>query len=801
MMNFNNLHHLIFNDSYTSMEGSSQNNRSISEPAYLTSANPGENGGASALSTDLSLMRSNYENIFGPAARDIRFDSQRNKRHQRWHLPDNLKGHNAFLNDRIDGLITDATNSPFTRTILPYHYIDQPDRKIKWNVYSFDEGIASRVPYESAARVLPQSKRTFAGYAVRQGLAIAMEHNFMMSEAGMQNFKNQLKQLVGSIQMTNDLDVHTALLLAPSYQKHIDEKYYDSTRTTAQNCRMYVDLFGFMQKNENALDFIIEDAKNHLQTWGSQAPNFLLCNGAMTRQLTMNPEKTNYITVGPDGKKKLASGPDLPSYRGVSIINSRKFSMDAGTAPRDMLRRRVRVSEHYRIPFDLDCCVNKYEFYDQSRDTMFYLSWKQLWKASLPQFTDPPDATNDLHPTTATALPAARQAGDQDRHLMYGTWFGFWPACQNNGQTPMVYNKPIEIAFANGTEVLRSFKFSCSDYDAASQEFIAQVANAVIQYYMNTSMTPREMYDEIARLAGLASSNNYSISGKPLPQSKQEMIDALSRDDVVFGMDLFILRPNIEHHMLAAILGRGGSDENLGVTAWGQTELSCYDDPQHGIFGMSYKYHARALVTNERNLVRVFDVAFDGYTGGNDSRVLEWNEQSTQQFSQATANLSQSYNGPSMIVFSLPQHNAIYQSFPNPVVFTEDVNPNAPTQPDSGNKANDIHNHIVFGPSSQNNEWCSDSTHACYKYKYSALNVTNWSNLGHSQAAGALSSNDESDLYWFSFAGYFASISPNGLRQETQNSGHLGSTFVGCASVRNGRGLLVTGKPSLTHNV
>ena len=181
--------------------------------------------------------------------------------------------------------------------------------------------------------------------------------------------------------------------------------------------------------------------------------------------------------------------------------------------------------------------------------------------------------------------------------------------------------------------------------------------------------------------------------------------------------------------------------------------------------------------------------------------MLEWTEQSTQQFANATQNLNQSYNGPSMIVFSLPQHNAIFQSFPNPVVFVEDVNPNASTQPDTGNKANDITNHIVFGPSMRGNEWCSASTHSCYSYKYSMLNVTNWSNLGHSQAAGQLSQNDESDLYQFSFAGYFASISPNGQRQETQNSGHLGATYVGCSSVRNGRGLLVTGKPSLTHNV
>ena len=77
--------------------------------------------------------------------------------------------HIQYLTDRVDGLITDSTNSPFTRNILPYVYLENPDQKLKWNVYSFDEGIASRVPYESAARVLPQSKRSFAGYTVRQG--------------------------------------------------------------------------------------------------------------------------------------------------------------------------------------------------------------------------------------------------------------------------------------------------------------------------------------------------------------------------------------------------------------------------------------------------------------------------------------------------------------------------------------------------------------------------------------------------------------------------------------------------------
>jgi len=376
--------------------GQEQNDRSQVEPSFLLSGDPGYAGGGTVMSGDTNAMMSSYENVFGPAARDIKWDQQRHKRHQRWHLPDALKGSNSFLTDRIDGLITDATSSPFTKSILPYMYMDQPDRKIKWNVYSFDEGIAARVPYESAARVLPQSKRSFAGYAVRQGLAIAMEHNFMMSPQGMENFRRQLLQLVGSIQLTNDLDVHMALLHAPSYQKHMDEKYWDGSKTLPQMCRMYVDLFGFVQKNENALDYLIEDAKTHLTAWGSKPPTFMLCNGALTRQLTMTPERTNYITAGPDGKRKLAQGPDLPSYRGLNIINTRQFSLEAGAAPRDMLRRRVRVSEHYRIPWDVSNMRKRYEFYDQSRDSMFYLSWIDLHKASLPEDASALDAVPDI---------------------------------------------------------------------------------------------------------------------------------------------------------------------------------------------------------------------------------------------------------------------------------------------------------------------------------------------------------------------------------------------------------------------
>jgi len=293
-------------NSHPQMEGRTQVSRSLQEASYIPgNGNPGTLGGGTYTGTSLEPIQSDWENIFGPAGRDVKLDNQRQKRHQRWHLPDVLKGPNVFLTDRVDGLITDTTNSPFTTVILPYKYIENPDAKIKWNAWSFDEGLATRVPYESAARVLTQTKRSYAAFAVRHGLGIEMEHNFMMSAQGMQNFQNQVKQLVGSVQMSNDLDVHIALVQAPSYAKEFMERYSSTDKTPYQICREFVDLFGMVQKNPNALDILIEEAKIQLRTWGSPEPNFLLCNSKLTFNLQMTPERTNYLTQGIDGVKRL----------------------------------------------------------------------------------------------------------------------------------------------------------------------------------------------------------------------------------------------------------------------------------------------------------------------------------------------------------------------------------------------------------------------------------------------------------------------------------------------------------------
>lgn len=937
-------------------EGGPHALRSAVEPAYLGTGDPGFTSGGTVGTSEPMQMQSQYENIFGPAVRDIKWDEQRHKRHQRWHLPDALKGSNAFLTDRIDGLITDATTSPFTKNILPYLYMDQPDKKIKWNVYSFDEGIASRVPYESAARVLPQSKRSFAGYAVRQGLAIAMEHNFMMSPQGMDNFRKQLMQLVGSIQLTNDLDVHMALLYAPSYQKQMDEKYFDNQRTLTQNTRMHVDLFGFMQKNENALDYLIEDAKNHLTKWGSKPPTFMLCNGALTRSLTMTPEKTNYITAGPDGKRKLAQGPELPSYRGLQIIHTRQFSLEAGTAPRDMLRRRVRVCEHYWIPWEITNALKRFEFYDQSRDSMFYLSFKDLWDKSFPQNPDSlrnmlqhyQSTDNNLNaldgdaPTTASYLTEA----EFNVGKMLGVFTCSWPEAQ---RTLVPLSRNIDLVREFNIEgkpqvdtfcVKKSYELPVDDNDnelqnfvntrfliilklyirqnflhllpngnVAAQQFLARFENLIQLMHANQfqildvtapGAEPNDHIQNVAafrfkrwltaahaqgayaydreytqkiqlidhtmqKLKQLVTGNNLTsflctflefiqghkdltkflqnafkvwhsnIAADNLQWSGNAITAYLLHGDTVFpcyfetaimqsflkneiypefeptdkirfmAIDLLLLRPCIEHYMLAVIMGRGGGPEELGATFWGQTELSCYDDSQHGIWGMSYKYHERAIVINDRNLIRVFDVCFDGYCGGNDSSILCWDDENVAHFKNAMLQGTEAYTGPSMIVMGLPTV-ARHETFPNPIV----LNANEITAGSHSNSAvpdralrsspAQIAQHQAFKayftkshPTPKELELFSQARVFEMYLKYSELDapVAN-------TAPGHMSYSGETEKPAYSFSGHMATIL-NGHKEEMQGSGHLGTNFVGVASVREGRGLMPKGMPALVH--
>ena len=699
--------------------------------ALVTGANPGPilDGHAfprgSAFDTVASASTSNqptvadFASIWGPAALEMNLDKDRNRRTSRMHLsqlPQELQGQQIYIADRIDGLITNATGSPFTSVILPYMHWDRPDNKIKWRVFSFDEGLASRVPYESAARTLTQSRESFSAYATRHGLAITMEHNFMMSEEGRNNFYHQVQQVVGSIQKTNDLHVHIALIKCGSYFRKVREKYYRDPHSFEEEIRDYVNMFGFLQKNMNGLDILIEDGKQLLRGWGASEPNFLLLNSRLTFAMQMNPERTQYMTQGPDGKRRLEQGPDVKSYRGIHIIHSRSFPIEEGTAPRDLLRRRVRVSEFYVLP---NCSSGAPVAAVEGGEEAFSFS-------------------------TLSRLSAGESSASSSEAL------------------------PDDVA---GEVRL---------YDEGSDSFVH------IPY--------KKLLDQCRRF--IAKANRVARTR----QGEDPLSGVLIPDTI--GAVL-LLRPNIEHYMLGIIMGKGGSIDDLGATLWGQTELSCFDDGQHGVWGMSYKYHASAIVFNERNLLRMWDVAYDGYVGGKDTSILDWaSDSDIARFIKADNNLAAPYNGPSLLVLPLPTK---VHTLPSPLPVANLVNTVLSTNAHSLATA-DLFVEDMQGFLGRVSEKVGDEhingLRNVVSVAYDMLHMHR--NSAAAKCASLATVENEATLIRLAYGGtyhYKAEKDPSWT--EIFGCGHHGPDFVGKASERNGKGMRYnsSGAPKSVHIV
>ena len=294
-------------------------------------------------------------------------------------------------------------------------------------------------------------------------------------------------------------------------------------------------------------------------------------------------------------------------------------------------------------------------------------------------------------------------------------------------------------------------------------------------------------------------------------------VPALKKDDILENVEIVIIRPNIEHNMLGIIMGLGGNE--LGHTLWGQTELSCYDDSMHGLWGMSYKYHQRAIVFNEKNLIRLWDIAYDGYNGGKDDTYVDWVKEDDPRngvkfFREQTVDLSKSYRGPSMMVMAFVHDkkavdpatkNRVFDSnfkrnWPSPIVFHEVHNParqaasaNETLPLDSDNiQVVDVGDFRVF-----NSELY---THSYSHYREIMPSFHELHKMR--KTAGQSSAEAETQTDSLAFQGSMRIKQDGRVIQEIQGSGHHGSDYVGVASIRAGKGIKYTGQaPVFSHMV
>jgi hypothetical protein len=257
---------------------------------------------------------------------------------------------------------------------------------------------------------------------------------------------------------------------------------------------------------------------------------------------------------------------------------------------------------------------------------------------------------------------------------------------------------------------------------------------------------------------------------------------------------LFMVRPSIEHYMLGIIVGRGGTGE-LGATLWGQTELSCYDDAMHGKWGMNYKYHARAVVFNEKHLLRLWDISFNGYTGGMGTSLVDW--ENKEDWHDATNALDEplKHNFPDMFVMRFSPEEVLDGNLPNPVNFNSkpgaDVGEPSAAMADPENIYNTHQDSMdVFRKLTGVNPARYAAYHTLMP-KYALMHAGR-KTAGHSSHEG------DTHTASLSFSGTMQ-IKQNQTGQiihETRGTGHCGDSYAGSASIRAGNGSMAQGNPA-----
>lgn len=288
--------------------------------------------------------------FFGPpssAVNDAPYDKYR---YTTYDLPEAYKGRNLFLRDTLDGLITGDTSQHTWYTspaCLPYRETDQIH--LSWNVWQFNRTLAGQVPHEGISRLITSSKRSFKESTVRYGLAFYLEHGFMNTAEGRQQYQRNLMGIKQCVQEANNYDVLATILHSPRYDREYLVKHGEYNRPMGEILRREVAEWAVVQKSGSGLDWLVEEYKEHLMRNGGVSPSVFIIPPKMALFMTMaDPVKTQYMYAGEDGTRMLKEGPSaLTTFRGVNVFKSHSFDVYQDELPIDLLRRDMQIGEFY----------------------------------------------------------------------------------------------------------------------------------------------------------------------------------------------------------------------------------------------------------------------------------------------------------------------------------------------------------------------------------------------------------------------------------------------------------------------
>lgn len=294
---------------------------------------------------DMTNKNNPWEPFLGPPRYKIDTSAYDRQRFVNYDLPEAYKGENLFLRDNLDLLVLSGETF-YTDVLLPMKRTDQ--LRVKWSVWEFNQHFTDVVPEEGVSRLIESERRELGASFLRRGLALQMEHGFMNTARGRENYRMNLRQIAAAVNETNNYGVIVALLEAPNYNREYEEKHGAHTSKVIDEL-MEREKFNWaiVQKMKNGFEKMDGTIRQLMSRYQGQADTWLVPPEVKLYLTKVRPEKTDYYVAGPKGPARVEDRVDsYVLFANNKVFTARQYDvLPNGSA--DPLVRQRQIGEHF----------------------------------------------------------------------------------------------------------------------------------------------------------------------------------------------------------------------------------------------------------------------------------------------------------------------------------------------------------------------------------------------------------------------------------------------------------------------
>lgn len=262
---------------------------------------------------------------------------------ENYDLPDAYVGKNTYIRRIIQREIRRDELFPLY-DLLPWKE-NNNSIVIAWEQWKFHDHGLDAEPHEGVPRLITSEKEAFSASLTRYGLAFVMEHGFMRTPDGVENYARNIATIANAVKETC---AHMAMVALFSCRPYDDSQSGGDIGSIPDLEKLFqaeIDMWACAQKTQWGVELAIGQLRERMSKRGvSNATYFVAPEGMMKAASFQNARMYNFLS-GHIG------GPSEPKPEGVSIRESRPFLTGRGRLPEDPCFSNNSIGEFYTMGY------------------------------------------------------------------------------------------------------------------------------------------------------------------------------------------------------------------------------------------------------------------------------------------------------------------------------------------------------------------------------------------------------------------------------------------------------------------